>query len=200
LKRLKAERLARPETPSAPRHLTLNEMEIKAAEIRARRKTEQTQSEPPAPPAPEYESMPGHALGFPAAASDSVETTPSAAPGSPACAFERADPMDWEIDAILASMRGLHNGDLVAETGQGHTVAQGRQSQSETAEDRYTAEQLPGTVPTAPEITEQSQFVPAPVPAASRKIGRNAACPCNSGKKYKRCCGFKRPDAMKTAA
>ena len=27
------------------------------------------------------------------------------------------------------------------------------------------------------------------VPAGSRKIGRNAQCPCGSGKKYKRCCG-----------
>ena len=27
------------------------------------------------------------------------------------------------------------------------------------------------------------------VGAGSRKIGRNAACPCGSGKKYKRCCG-----------
>ena len=25
--------------------------------------------------------------------------------------------------------------------------------------------------------------------AGSRKIGRNSACPCGSGKKYKRCCG-----------
>ena len=27
------------------------------------------------------------------------------------------------------------------------------------------------------------------VPAGARKIGRNAQCPCGSGKKYKRCCG-----------
>jgi len=24
----------------------------------------------------------------------------------------------------------------------------------------------------------------------SKKIGRNAQCPCNSGKKWKKCCGF----------
>ena len=29
----------------------------------------------------------------------------------------------------------------------------------------------------------------ARAPRASRKIGRNAKCPCGSGKKYKRCCG-----------
>jgi uncharacterized protein YecA (UPF0149 family) len=26
-------------------------------------------------------------------------------------------------------------------------------------------------------------------PAVSEKIGRNEACPCGSGKKYKKCCG-----------
>jgi len=28
-----------------------------------------------------------------------------------------------------------------------------------------------------------------PMPAKSEKIGRNAPCPCGSGKKYKKCCG-----------
>jgi preprotein translocase subunit SecA len=28
-----------------------------------------------------------------------------------------------------------------------------------------------------------------PVKRASKKIGRNAPCPCGSGKKYKKCCG-----------
>jgi hypothetical protein len=28
-----------------------------------------------------------------------------------------------------------------------------------------------------------------PAPSASPKVGRNAPCPCGSGKKYKRCCG-----------
>jgi uncharacterized protein YecA (UPF0149 family) len=26
-------------------------------------------------------------------------------------------------------------------------------------------------------------------PARSEKVGRNAPCPCGSGKKYKKCCG-----------
>ena len=29
----------------------------------------------------------------------------------------------------------------------------------------------------------------SPTPAKSEKIGRNAPCPCGSGKKYKKCCG-----------
>ena len=30
---------------------------------------------------------------------------------------------------------------------------------------------------------------PAPRPEKQKKVGRNAPCPCGSGKKYKRCCG-----------
>ena len=29
----------------------------------------------------------------------------------------------------------------------------------------------------------------APEPTRTTKVGRNAPCPCGSGKKYKRCCG-----------
>ncbi|MCA9583063.1 MAG: SEC-C domain-containing protein, partial [Myxococcales bacterium] len=31
----------------------------------------------------------------------------------------------------------------------------------------------------------------APVVRATPKVGRNEACPCGSGKKFKRCCGAK---------
>jgi hypothetical protein len=211
LKRLKAERLAEPQPPPQPAleahgprgaattcASSSAEMEIKAAEIRARRKTEQSQSEAPAVAEPECESMPpyGHAQGFPCAAPDSVETAPSAAPGSRTSAFEKADPVDWEIEAILASMRNLHNGDLVTETGQRQTDAQGRQTQSAAVESRRPAD----TAPTAGKIAEQTQCFPAPARARTEKIGRNAACPCNSGKKYKRCCGFAPFQTMKTAA
>jgi hypothetical protein len=193
LNRLRAERLARPQAPPVPRQLTLEEMEIKAAEIRARRKAEQSQSAPPAPAGPDYESMPPYG----------------------------EDPIDGEIEAILASMRNLHD------------VVEARiteQTQSANAENPHAAEHLPEMAPSAGGITEQSQSNPvpgaagkaqgapdspgaahskAPAGSAARRltlsprkaaIGRNAACPCNSGKKYKRCCGFARPDAMKTAA
>jgi len=36
---------------------------------------------------------------------------------------------------------------------------------------------------------KQKTSKPQPMPAKSEKIGRNAPCPCNSGKKYKKCCG-----------
>jgi len=31
---------------------------------------------------------------------------------------------------------------------------------------------------------------------AAPKVGRNAPCPCGSGRKYKRCCGTKRPGGV----
>jgi hypothetical protein len=34
----------------------------------------------------------------------------------------------------------------------------------------------------------------------TQNLGRNAPCPCNSGQKYKRCCGLNPPTALKTAA
>ena len=37
--------------------------------------------------------------------------------------------------------------------------------------------------PEEPEVDEEPQ------PVASSKVGRNAPCPCGSGKKYKKCCG-----------
>lgn len=49
-------------------------------------------------------------------------------------------------------------------------------------------DELGGWTPT------QMQENAAPRPRASPKVGRNAPCPCGSGKKYKRCCG--RPDRL----
>jgi uncharacterized protein YecA (UPF0149 family) len=37
-------------------------------------------------------------------------------------------------------------------------------------------------------LREASLRAAAPPPAAAKKIGRNAPCPCGSGKKYKKCC------------
>jgi len=36
---------------------------------------------------------------------------------------------------------------------------------------------------------ESTERKPKPVQKTSKKIGRNAPCPCGSGKKYKKCCG-----------
>ena len=36
---------------------------------------------------------------------------------------------------------------------------------------------------------EDEAFVPPQPMRALPKVGRNASCPCGSGKKYKRCCG-----------
>jgi uncharacterized protein YecA (UPF0149 family) len=37
--------------------------------------------------------------------------------------------------------------------------------------------------------TAERMAQPASMPATSNKTGRNEACPCGSGKKFKRCCG-----------
>jgi preprotein translocase subunit SecA len=37
---------------------------------------------------------------------------------------------------------------------------------------------------------EQQQAKAAPFVRDDRKVGRNEACPCGSGKKYKQCCGL----------
>jgi preprotein translocase subunit SecA len=39
------------------------------------------------------------------------------------------------------------------------------------------------------ETTSEEPSKPSPIVSAAPKIERNAACPCGSGKKYKKCCG-----------
>ena len=50
---------------------------------------------------------------------------------------------------------------------------------------------LIGLEPDNPEdITDLERLLNPPRPTtAEKKIGRNAPCPCGSGKKYKKCCG-----------
>jgi len=45
---------------------------------------------------------------------------------------------------------------------------------------------------------EPQQPLPSMEPASSTKVGRNAPCPCGSGKKYKRCCGGTRAERRRT--
>jgi transposase-like protein len=40
----------------------------------------------------------------------------------------------------------------------------------------------------APGVHKSAQTAPAPIRREAPKVGRNQACPCGSGKKYKRCC------------
>ena len=39
------------------------------------------------------------------------------------------------------------------------------------------------------DISDLERALNPPQPLTSQKIGRNAPCPCGSGKKYKKCCG-----------
>ncbi|MFP4477531.1 MAG: PBPRA1643 family SWIM/SEC-C metal-binding motif protein [Desulfatibacillaceae bacterium] len=47
-----------------------------------------------------------------------------------------------------------------------------------------------GLEPDKPEdVSDLEKALNPPRPARSLKVDRNAACPCGSGKKYKKCCG-----------
>jgi SWIM/SEC-C metal-binding protein len=39
------------------------------------------------------------------------------------------------------------------------------------------------------DISDLERALNPPLPAQSKRIGRNDPCPCGSGKKYKKCCG-----------
>ncbi|MBI3600630.1 MAG: SEC-C domain-containing protein [Nitrospinae bacterium] len=39
-------------------------------------------------------------------------------------------------------------------------------------------------------VKEMAEFVESAHQARSSKVGRNAPCPCGSGKKFKKCCGL----------
>ncbi|HLH55839.1 MAG TPA: DUF1186 domain-containing protein [Verrucomicrobiae bacterium] len=49
--------------------------------------------------------------------------------------------------------------------------------------------EAPYDVPSAPPVYEPTPYTPLQPYIAPPKIGRNAPCPCGSGKKYKKCCG-----------
>ena len=47
-----------------------------------------------------------------------------------------------------------------------------------------------GLEPDEPEdLSDLEMALNPPIPMQSEKVGRNDACPCGSGKKYKKCCG-----------
>ncbi len=86
----------------------------------------------------------------------------------------------------LMSERGLH---LVRET-----IRDGYDSGLlDLDEFLYTTSVILGLERVVPRLVEasgaSSLFLPPepPIPASSRKIGRNAPCPCGSGKKFKKC-------------
>jgi uncharacterized protein len=68
----------------------------------------------------------------------------------------------------------------------------GEQWMSDAAEDRAlrTAErELPGVVLAIREFWKAKSAHPEPIVRDSEKVGRNEACPCGSGRKFKQCCG-----------
>ncbi len=69
--------------------------------------------------------------------------------------------------------------------------AEGVDTQDEQAMQRYIAEcnlrRMERNLSAQPDIRDLSP--PMPILEQSPKIGRNAPCPCGSGRKYKKCCG-----------
>jgi hypothetical protein len=69
--------------------------------------------------------------------------------------------------------------------------ADGVDTQDEQAMQRYIAEcnlrRMERKLSAQPDIRDLSP--PMPIVEQSPKIGRNAPCPCGSGRKYKKCCG-----------
>jgi len=44
--------------------------------------------------------------------------------------------------------------------------------------------------PFSPRSEAPDDLAPEPIKRSHEKVGRNDACPCGSGKKYKKCCGI----------
>lgn len=55
---------------------------------------------------------------------------------------------------------------------------------------RNSADLIPRVLPALRKLAQMRAADPSTRRSASRKTGRNDACPCGSGKKYKRCCGL----------
>lgn len=55
---------------------------------------------------------------------------------------------------------------------------------------RNSADLIPRVLPALRKIAQIRAARPPARQSAHRKTGRNDACPCGSGKKYKRCCGL----------
>jgi uncharacterized protein YchJ len=69
--------------------------------------------------------------------------------------------------------------------------ADGVDTQDDQAMQRYVAEYnlrlMEESLSAQPDF--QALSPPMPIVEQSPKIGRNAPCPCGSGRKYKKCCG-----------
>ncbi len=81
------------------------------------------------------------------------------------------------LDVVIDQGRRLERYSAIGELGDG--LAQTFMDVTEYAENDRTIERIP----------EEGRAGEVVIPAKRTKVGRNEPCPCNSGKKYKRCCG-----------
>jgi hypothetical protein len=114
-----------------------------------------------------------------------------------------------DADALIALVRGWS--EQIVAVGMDpqrwgsakRTMMEARQAGVNVVEDEIvdaspveqTAESLPEELPDRP--PPKAEVPPIPISEYSSRVGRNAPCPCGSGKKYKKCHG--RPAAEQTA-
>ena len=114
-----------------------------------------------------------------------------------------------DADTLIASVRGLR--EYIVAVGMDpqrvgpaqRAMMEARQAGPNVVESgivdmstvEQTAESLPEELPDRP--AAKAEGPPLPISEYSAKVGRNAPCPCGSGKKYKKCHG--RPGAEQTS-
>lgn len=96
-------------------------------------------------------------------------------------AYGMTSPLTYDRDGVLERLVPLLK--ELGREAEANTVVESEEREKKARQERYknfTREETN----CSNAIDEQK-----PVPASSRKIGRNEPCPCGSGKKYKKCCG-----------
>ncbi len=96
-------------------------------------------------------------------------------------AYGMTSPLSYDRDGVLERLVPLLR--ELGREAEADTVVESEEREKKARQERYKNFTREATN-CSNAIDEQK-----PVPASSRKIGRNEPCPCGSGKKYKKCCG-----------
>lgn len=101
--------------------------------------------------------------------------------------WEEAAGAHWDDLAEMLEVFFLLNGALKEDV-----LAEGDAWVSAGEEARWIArsqEALPDLVQSIHDFWQAHSLIPAPIRRDAPKVGRNDACPCGSGRKFKQCCG-----------
>ncbi len=96
-------------------------------------------------------------------------------------AYEMTSPLSYDRNGVLERLVPLLR-ELGRDT-EAEALIEIEEKAEKVQKERYRKHEREGTSYSTVENKQE------PVPASSRKIGRNEPCPCGSGKKYKKCCG-----------